>query len=415
MLNSFFIRCFILILCFYAPVQGWSRTEKAVPAPASRGKDVLADRAKHCLVDFYFTPGCKECDYVENRFLPQLRDIFGEQVIIKKHNLYDTGEFVNLRNFSPGDKIIGKDNVFFIIDGKIYIGGKKDIELNLIPAIEERLYALAGFTESFRASGVEKTPAIDPDYGSGLFRFSVFTVIIAGLIDGLNPCAFATLIFLVSVLLLGGGQKSGLIWLGAGFCSAVYLAYFLIGLGLFQAFRLSLAWQRLSAFLHLFLMAALLLMAVISFRDAWIFSVTGRQGDVILKLPEKFNRLIHHIIRSNLNTGHGAASRGYVFFGGLLVGFCVTLLESVCTGQLYAPTLAFLAWTSELWLTAFSLLALYNLMFVLPLIVVFILAWRGTGSTAFIVWSRKHVVFSKCLSGIFFVFLAVVLYLFQSF
>lgn len=71
----------------------------------------------------------------------------------------------------------------------------------------------------------------------GIFnRFSFLTVAGAGLIDGINPCAFGVLIFFFSYLTLKGRSRRDIFLTGLLFTLGVFVAYFLIGLGLMQAF-----------------------------------------------------------------------------------------------------------------------------------------------------------------------------------
>ena len=64
-------------------------------------------------------------------------------------------------------------------------------------------------------------------------------VFLAGLLDGINPCAFTTLIFLISYLRLLGRRGREVLKIGFSFTLAVFVSYFLIGLGFFQALRLA--------------------------------------------------------------------------------------------------------------------------------------------------------------------------------
>jgi len=347
-----------------------------------------------CVVDFYFTPACEQCRRVEENTLPQLREVFGSAVIVRKHNLYDPAEFAAAMGLLAGLNAKAEDNVFCIIDGRVCLAGVAQIDAELFPVVEARL----------RLSASPPRAALrQPDWlEKNAFPFSFLTILAAGLVDGLNPCAFAAIIFLVSVLLAGRGAKKRFLWTGAGFCLAVYLTYFLIGLGLFQAFRLSLARMWLNNVLRGLLAALLLAMAALSFRDAWRFHASGRHGELALRLPARITRLIRYFIRDNI-------PQGYFMAGGFLIGSVVTALESICTGQLYVPTLLFLAKMSTFKLKAVWLLALYNLMFVLPLIAVFALSYRGVNSPVLISWNRKNVLWAKCLLGVFFMLLAIVL------
>ena len=354
-----------------------------------------------CRVDFYFIPGCEQCLVIEEDILPRLKEMFGERIRLRRHNLYDSEEYAEARNLLNRLAIQKEANVFIVIDGEIYVGGSGSICRDLIPVVEEQLYSASKLATVSREYAVEQGATAG---GVFSFPFSVLALLAAGLIDGLNPCAFATIVFLISLLLAGGRRKGGILLVGLGFCTAVYLTYFLIGLGLFQVFRMSIARFWLNNILHWLLSLILLIFALLSFRDAWVFRLTGRANDVILKLPGWINRLIHRVIRLNL-------SWKYYFAGSFFLGLIVTVLESVCTGQLYVPTLAFLARLAGFKLQALAYLALYNVMFILPLVAVFILAYCGTSHLAFLAWSRKNVFWAKCALGCFFVFLAVVLYL----
>jgi cytochrome c biogenesis protein CcdA len=56
-------------------------------------------------------------------------------------------------------------------------------------------------------------------------------VVLAGLVDGLNPCAFATIIFFVSYLSLSGKKGKEILITGASFTVGVFIAYLLVVLG----------------------------------------------------------------------------------------------------------------------------------------------------------------------------------------
>ena len=64
------------------------------------------------------------------------------------------------------------------------------------------------------------------------YGFGILTVAGAGLLDGINPCAFATIVFFISYMnLVGRGRKEMLI-AGGAFALAVFGTYLLLGLGM---------------------------------------------------------------------------------------------------------------------------------------------------------------------------------------
>ncbi|MEE8390443.1 MAG: hypothetical protein V3S14_06555, partial [Anaerolineae bacterium] len=60
-------------------------------------------------------------------------------------------------------------------------------------------------------------------------------VLTTGFLDGLNPCAFAVLLFFVAFLFTIRRTTASMWAMGLIYVAAIYLAYFLIGLGLMQA------------------------------------------------------------------------------------------------------------------------------------------------------------------------------------
>ena len=95
--------------------------------------------------------------------------------------------------------------------------------------------------------------------------------------------------------------------------------------------------------------------------------------------------------------------------GGLGVGAVVTVIESVCTGQVYVPTLVLMLKQGESVLRCAGYLLVYNVIFVLPLAVTLALTCGGMSTPALVEWSRRNVTVSKTLLGVFFLMMTVVL------
>jgi cytochrome c biogenesis protein CcdA len=93
----------------------------------------------------------------------------------------------------------------------------------------------------------------------------------------------------------------------------------------------------------------------------------------------------------------------------LITGFLVSILEAVCTGQLYLPTLTFILKSTPLKAKAFVYLVIYNIMFVIPLFAVFLLALLGVTSGNFSQFIRKHLASVKLLMAFIFISLGIFL------
>ena len=93
----------------------------------------------------------------------------------------------------------------------------------------------------------------------------------------------------------------------------------------------------------------------------------------------------------------------------LAVGFCVSLVEAVCTGQVYVPTCVLIMQDPALRAKAAFYLVLYNLMFILPLVTVFVLALIGYESKGFNDFFKKHLGLMKILLCLVFLALFILL------
>ena len=58
------------------------------------------------------------------------------------------------------------------------------------------------------------------------------TVLVASIIDSINPCAIGVLVLLVSTLLMLSKDRIKMLKIGTIYISMVYIVYFLAGLGL---------------------------------------------------------------------------------------------------------------------------------------------------------------------------------------
>jgi cytochrome c biogenesis protein CcdA len=104
---------------------------------------------------------------------------------------------------------------------------------------------------------------------------------------------------------------------------------------------------------------------------------------------------------------HSYAGKNIFFIGVIFAGIVVSLLESVCTGQLYVPTLAFMARQADTKFTAFIMLLIYNSMFILPLFILAALVSIGVKGIMLANVSRKHVIPALIIQAILFLVVGI--------
>ncbi len=349
------------------------------------------------LLELFHQPGCKECDMIKRLVLPRVDERFKDLYELKLFDIAAKENFLRLADYQESLNIQGNEPVTIILQGKVALTGYKAIDRGLVEAIAE---AISNREPLLVEPGKPQNNSILSKRSE---RMTLAAVLCAGFLDGLNPCAFSTLVFFMSLLAVAKVRDGRLFAVGLLYCLASFLTYTLLGFGLFKFIKAITAFHALQTVFNWGMAALLLLMAFMSFRDAWRFSRSGKAEDVSLQLPRRLKLMIHAVMRRGL---------GYRFLlpGAFAIGVAVTLLESVCTGQVYLPTLALLAKESAETMKWASLILLYNAMFAIPLLFVFAVAFFGVRTPKLLDWSRRNVAPSKILLGLLFLALAAMIF-----
>lgn len=224
---------------------------------------------------------------------------------------------------------------------------------------------------------------------------SLFTIAASGLTDGINPCAFAVLIFFLSYLNVVGRSMKTMLLSGVSYITAVFLTYLVLGLGLLtliRSFEIQGVIQLPIAFFTLF-------MGLVSFADAYR-SRKGSAKEMTIKMPSHLRGVVNSIIREKVRSP-------YLVVVSFALGILVAMFELPCTGEVYLPILSILS-HHGVW-AALPLLLFYNFMFILPLLGLFAVIYRGAESQKIAKWVSKNTVLMKILVGV--VLVALGLYL----
>ncbi len=227
--------------------------------------------------------------------------------------------------------------------------------------------------------------------------WTVPTILLAGFVDGFNPCAFSIVIILAGILAAGGRRRRARLFGGVAFCVASYLTYLAMGLGFLQAVRALSGFLWLQRILATLLALALFALSFLSVRDAFRYRRDRTPTAITLQLPDGVKRAIRSVAEASWR---GPA----VVLTGFACGAVVTILDSLCTGQVYLPVLALVSREPEA-ARLFGLLALYNLAFITPLVAVFVLAATGASAERMSGWSKRNVFPSKLALGFLFALL----------
>lgn len=354
------------------------------------------------VIDFFYEAGCPDCQKVKTQVLPDLNERFEGFYVL---NYNDVGEKDVIRKLFAYQEKLGiteNEPVCMVVDYTDVFNGFPAIKDGLLQQIDECV--AARMVEGWKspapipvAQDTSETLDIAKRRATG---FTMSMVIIAGLTDGINPCAIASLVFLMSMLRLSKNAGRGLILMGVSYCLASFMTYIAIGFGLLRALHLLDPFESIQKGIQFAMLGMLAVLAILSFRDAYRFKRGGNPDDITLQLPKGVKAWAHKIMREGLK------ARSLVL-GGITIGVLVTGLETVCTGQVLVPTLVVIIKESQKSVRELCYLLTYNVMFILPLIVVFLLTYYGLTTEQLLVWSKRNVVFSKVLLGCFFVAMGV--------
>ena len=198
----------------------------------------------------------------------------------------------------------------------------------------------------------------------------------------------------MSYLALIGRRGRDLVYVGIAFTAAVFLTYFLVGLGVFQFIQSLTIFSLLSRILYILIAVLAFVLGALSLYD-FIRARRGKSREMFLQLPGFLKDRIHKTIR-------GRARTERFVIAAFVAGAVVSLLELACTGQVYLPTLCFVVGVPELRRNAILYLALYNFMFILPLAIIFVVTYFGTSFTSLAGVLQRHVALIKLLTSILF-------------
>jgi len=198
-------------------------------------------------------------------------------------------------------------------------------------------------------------------------------------IDSINPCAIGVLILMMSVLLGAKKTTKRILVLGMAYIFAVFLVYFLAGLGLlyFLANIPLYITQYLSIGVGVIIIGA----GILEIKDFFWYA----QG-FSLTIPARYTKRIHNF---SSNTS---------LVGIMLLGGFVSAVELPCTG---APYLAIITLLSQNFnFAAFLMLILYNIIFVAPLVVILLMVVGGKKLHHIKRWKQTNRGYMRLLIGL---------------
>ncbi len=380
---------------------------------ASGGEASIFGKGKATI---YYNEACHGCKgYIEDSLIPLLKDSNIQEIIKKdylnepasRRELFETKQALDV----PPDM---QGHITTFVNDKIILEGHVPSEIirDIIRLeISERYPRLVIYQDKMEnpthyqvwvGKGKPETFSIDAPISVALGNLRpqpssietegeiLFSAVLAtGLLDGVNPCAFAVLLFFIAFLFTIQKTRHSISWMGITYIAAIYLTYFLIGLGLLKAFTISSAphlMARVGAFLVIFLGA-------IHIKDYFFPNLP-----ITVRVPKVGENAI-------VTWAYKAT-----FPATIVLGFLVGLCTFPCSGGIYVATIGLLQ-SQATFYKGLGYLVLYNLMFVLPLVVMLAAASSKVMAGRLLHWERvwkgkMHIFYGATMIGVGAVILA---------
>ena len=316
---------------------------------------------------FAYRPGCGDCD----RALP----------LVQAYMANHTEQPVELLDLTSGPEAIER------FSSLSQVANESGVHPH-VPALfaGDRIVMGSGEIREFLDG---TAPAPTPvQNATSLEPLTPLAVATAGLVDGINPCAFAVLALLLGALTAAGTRRR-VLTVGAAYTAGVFIIYLAAGFGITTvvgATGFAPAFRLLAGAVALVVGCAVLASAVLERRElAPAITAGGRER-------------IAGWLEAAPTAGPLAA---------LALGVGVGLVELPCTGGIYLAVLGMLAGGALS--DAVPLLVLYNLFFVLPLVLIVGAVAFGLSPSSVDEWrgERRRLVLG--ISGLVMVVLGAVL------
>ncbi len=223
-------------------------------------------------------------------------------------------------------------------------------------------------------------------------RLSLIKVIGLALADAVNPCAFAVLLMLLLAITTSNPEKKKRMLLsGLAFTLSIFVMYFLYGLLLVTFFGSFTG--NISVIIYKVFAVVAILLGIWQLKDFFYYRPGNVGTEMPLGLRPKVNKLI-----SKATSPRGA----------MVIGIFITLFLLPCTIGPYIIATSSLAFIDLM--KSIPLLLLYNLIFVIPMIVLTFLVYFGIKKINDLgAWKQKNIKYMHLVAGSIILLLGVLM------
>jgi len=212
------------------------------------------------------------------------------------------------------------------------------------------------------------------------------------LTDSINPCALSVLLMmLIAIATYHPKDKKQILWAGLAFVAAVFVTYFIYGLLIVKAFEVVQGISNIKLYLYKGLGIGAIILGLLEIKDFFFY----KPGSIGTEMPMMFRPKVQQIL-AKVTSPIGA-------FG---LGMFVTLFLLPCTIGPYIILGGMLSYGE--FAGALPYLTVYNLIFVLPMVIIILLVFFGSKSIKQVTeWREKNVKVMHLIIGLIFLLLGL--------
>jgi len=332
---------------------------------------------------FFYEKGCPQCAQIFDFLNRRIKPVYDIQITAYEiHDPENARLMMTLAQEFDAEEIIKKGTPAVFIGNKAFHGTSRLVQRRIEEAIRNAV-------RNEMESPLNRLPA-SALKGDVLKKVTLPVLIGAAAVDAVNPCAFAVLALLLGTILLAANrERRKVLKAGLAFTAACFVSYFLMGIGLFTAIQAA----GIQHYVYIVVSILAVLIGFWNIKD----SIWKDRGPSI-RVPKSWQPFVKRLIS-------GVISVPGAFFIGLLV----SLFLLPCTSGPYVVIIGMLS-SSATRIQAVWLLALYNLIFIVPFIIITLAVFLGATTPARIEkWRQEKLRIFHFGAGIFLFLLGIAL------
>lgn len=204
-------------------------------------------------------------------------------------------------------------------------------------------------------------------------------------VDAINPCALAVLILMLFAIITYSPEKrKNVLLAGLAFSLSVFIMYLFYGLVIIRFLQLVQALTNIRLWLYKILGLGAIILGILNLKDFFHYKPGGFLTEMPLSLRPKMQNFLFKVTRPR---------------GAFIVGAFVTLFLLPCTIGPYVITGGILS--SLQLIKTIPWLLFYNLIFIMPMIVITLICYGGFTSVEKVSgWKDKNIKYLHLITGL---------------